>query len=632
VTLNNIYSNSTTGTNTYDGINPSSVLTASVTCCSSAGTTSSLWTAPTGTTVRRVRLTYSESDNSTNYVSGYLINGADNSIIQTFNTSFTGWVVLPANITSLRVRVRDSGWGSATDSITVNIAEVTKLGAADVAAAVNSSVDMRRNYLGTWPNVMNRVSESSMNSLDVQGFVGAPFTSAWDTGIYKSGDVSGTWSGTVYVTGNTTIPAGDVLNVSAGTQVLFINHDQNLNLEGDFSLTAAGQFNLNGAQGNPVLIAGFGPSDVDMFQTINLNGTAANASTWNDVTLRNAKNGITLRGPSTLTRVNVTTVGNDGVQILSGTGATLNSVTVDGAVRYGIYVTNATPTLNRLMVRNNLSHGIYYSSGNGGTLEDSTVRDNQGNGIHVIGSSAPALNYNLITYNAGAGIRVANNSNVTGTHNVIKFNDDAGITLLSSATQHPSATFNYSNIYGNAVLGTTIAASHDPSSVLTASVTCCSSAGTTSSIYTVPDGREARLVRVVYSESDNSTNYVSGFVIDGATNTILHTLNTSTTTWLNIPAGVTQLRVRVRDSGWGSATDSITITDLLTGEYSTATAYELSSMTVSGTSDAKFNYWTPTIGEVPTKIHQARNGSVDFTGFTGAEYPSGTVTQVGPRP
>ena len=32
------------------------------------------------------------------------------------------------------------------------------------------------------------------------------------------------------------------------------------------------------------------------------------------------------------------------------------------------------------------------------------------------------------------------------------------------------------------------------------------------------------------------------------------------------------------------------------------------------------------------RIYEHRPGSVDYTGFTGAEYPNGAVMQVGPRP
>lgn len=627
VTLNNIYSNSTVGTVLHTEASTSSVLTASVTTGTS---TSSAYTAPAGSTIRRVFVNYSESDSSSGStrVQGFILNGANSSVLQTFTTGFTGWVILPANISSLRVRVEDTNWSSSTDTITISRSELVSSGDADVMAAVNSTVDLRKNYLGTWPNVMTRVSEASAVTLNVQGFVGAPFTSAWDTTIYKSGDETGTWSDTIYVTGNVTIPSGQALNVSPGTQILFVNHDQNSNMVGDFGITATGQFNLNGAVGNEILVAGYGPSDVDMFNTISLNGTAANASTWNDVTLRNARNGVTIVGSSSLTRVFVTTVGLDGFVLTSGSPQ-LTRVTVDGAGRYGLNMNTASPVLSRLTVRNSLSHGLNYNAGSGGSLEDSTIRDNNGNGIHILNAS-PAISYNLITYNAGVGIRVEGTSTSQGSYNVIKFNDDAGIALASTTTQHPAPVFNYSNIYGNAVLGSTVAYIHDPRTTLVASVTTGTSTSTT---YTVPGGLQARMVRVVYSESDSSSGStrVRGFILDTANN-VLHTLNTSFTGWLVIPAGISGLRVRVEDSNWSSNTDTITVTDLLTSETTLATPYELVSTTISGTSNAKFNYWTPTIGEVPTKIYQSRNGSVDFTGFTGAEYPSGVVTQVGPRP
>lgn len=633
VNLNNIYSNSTSSTVIYEGVTTSSILTASYSsCCSSAGVSSSDWTKPVGSTIRRVRLNYNETDYSSNYVIGYLINAETGSTIQQFNSDFNGWIDIPSGVNSLRVRVRDSGYGSTTDTITVSQVEVERTGQADVSASLNSAIDFQRNYLGTWPNVMTRTFESSRNMLNVQGFVGVPFTSSWDTGVYMAGDVSGSWSSTVYITGNTTIPAGQVLNVDPSTQILFVNHDQNLDNVGDFEIKANGQFNLNGAQGNEVLIAGLGASDIDMFQEVNLDGSAADQSTWNDVNLRNGQTGVMIRGTSSLTRVNISTVGRDGIYVISG-APSLSYITVDGAVRYGVHVGAASPALSRMLIRNGLSHGLFYNGANGGTLEDSTIRENQGDGVHVNGPAAPSVNYNLITYNGATGIRVNGNSAMEANNNVIKFNDDAGVALRSTVSSHPTAKFNYSNIYGNAVLGTTIAQAFTTSSVLTASYSsCCSSTGVTSSDYTLPNGRQARLARIAYNETDYSSNYVIGYLINATTGATIQQFNADFNGWVELPSGVTSLRVRVRDSGYGSTTDTITVHEVLSDEYATATAYELAAMTVSGTSDAKFNYWTPTIGEVPTKIHQARNGSVDFTGFTGAEYPSGQVTQVGPRP
>lgn len=511
--------------------------------------------------------------------------------------------------------------------MTAQYTEVEWQGTADVTAATNDHVVFTKNYLGTWPNVMTRVNESFSTHLDLQGFTGVPFTASWDTGIYKSGDESGTWSGTVYITGDISIPSGATLDVAAGTQILFVDHDQDLDGRGDFGIAAAGDFNLSGAVGNEILIAGYGASDIDMFDQVSLGSTST--SSWTDVNLRNATTGLSITGSSSINRLYVSTVALDGIRITAGSPM-ISSTTVDGAGRNGIHVGNASPALSRLMVRNNLNYGINYVTTSGGTLEDSTIRENQSSGIYVSGTGAPALNYNLITYNGGSGVQVVNNSNVSGSYNIIKFNDDAGITLRSGTSQDPSATFNYSNIYGNSVLGTTVADLLDPSAVLTMSYQCCSGTNT-SAVYTIPNALEAQMVRVVYSESDNSNNYVQGQILDGATGSVLRSFSTSTTNWFVISPGTTSLRVRVLSSS-SSRSGTITITDLLTSEYTSANTYELSAMTKAGTSDAKFNYWTPTIGEVPTKIYQARNGSVDFTGFTGAEYPSGQVTQVGPRP
>lgn len=61
--------------------------------------------------------------------------------------------------------------------------------------------------------------------------------------------------------------------------------------------------------------------------------------------------------------------------------------------------------------------------------------------------------------------------------------------------------------------------------------------------------------------------------------------------------------------------------------------YEMTVTTTGAVTNAQYNYWTPTIGDVPSKIFDSRPGTgVNYQGYTGAEYPNLAVPQVGPRP
>ena len=152
----------------------------------------------------------------------------------------------------------------------------------------------------------------------------------------------------------------------------------------------------------------------------------------------------------------------------------------------------------------------------------------------------------------------------------------------------------------------------------------------TSSVYTAPAGKVIRRVRIAYNEYDNSSNYVTGQLQTGA-GALITSFSTSTTQWVYLSPGSTTFRLYVNDSGYSSTSDTIAATAVeLEGQE--AGPIETMIATDTGTTDARYNYWTATITDVPMKIYETRVGSIDYSGYTGAEYPSGMVMQVGPRP
>lgn len=627
VQYNNIYSNAATGSAVVGSVNTN--ITASYTCCGSSST-SSAYTAPANTEIRRVYVNYNEGTEYGSYVSGQLLdqNGA---VLRNYTSDTAGWVYLPTGVTAIRVRVGDTNSSSSTDTITASQVEyVGQTGDHEVVAATESGlVDMRYNYLGTFPNVLGRVSMARTNALNLHGFVGVAFGPTWDVGPYKAGAVGGqTWSGTIYITGDVTIPANEALTIAPGTQVLFVNHDQNLDLEGDFSITATGAMNVNGTLASVVRFAGYGPVEADMFQTINLNGSTTNASSWTDVLIENAKTGVTLRGGSTLVRVESRSDTGNGFDILSGTNASLTRCVADGSNANGVNVSTATAvTISRLTSRNHIGHGVVVQNQGNADILDSTIRDNGGHGV-LIERSSPTLSYNLITYNGGDGVHVTNQASPSITYSVIKFNDGAGVSAWTGVNGSATPTANYNNIYSNAVTGNKVVVTGNAG--ISASYTCCGSSST-SSAFTAPADHTIRRVYVNYNEGTEYGSYVSGQLLD-QNGTVLRNYTSDTQGWVYLPEGVTAIRVRVGDTNSSSSTDTISAAQVEMVTNDPAALYEFYSATEAGTSDAKFNYWTPDIGNVPNKIYQLRPGSVDYTGFTGAEYPSGPVSAIGPRP
>ncbi|MFL5322078.1 MAG: right-handed parallel beta-helix repeat-containing protein, partial [Myxococcaceae bacterium] len=651
VTLNNIYSNGTSGSMLASTVSAS--LSASYTCCGSS-TTSSTYSAPTGKTINRVFVSYSETDGAS-YVTGKVLDGAGNTL-QTLNSNFSGWLFVPDGTTSVKVNVGDTGWSSATDTISVTQVELLgTTGASDVVAVTSAGTpNFQNNYLGTWPNVLSRVSMTRTSALNLQVFVGAQFGSGWVRDPYKSGTLAAqTWSGTVYVTGDITIPAGVEVIVSAGTDIEFVKHDQNQDGAGDFTLTANGKLTVQGSVTSPVVFKAQGTSTGDAFQRIVLAGTTStNASTWTYANVINGKTALELRGPSNLTKVTVQGGSGDAVYLNGSTGALLTDLVVSGAGGKGVYLNNADGTIltrpdiegstgpgidinngstgvqvSHALVKTNSGGGIFVQNASTPLIEDSTIQNNGWAGVFIWDAS-PSVNYNLITYNNGNGFNIQGSSSATtASYNIVKFNNDTGVAIWQTASGAPGPTLNYSNIYGNAVMGSYDSTFVNPN--LSASYTCCGSS-TTSSTYTAPSGSAIHRVYVSYSETDGAS-YVSGQLLDGAGNN-LKTFTSNFTGWVYVPANVTSVKVNVGDTGWSSATDTISVTNAELTTFTAADHYEVVDSTETGTANLKFNYWTSDVASVPTKFNQTRANSVDYSGYTGAEYPSGTVTQVGPRP
>ena len=628
INLNNIYTNATTGSTSIEEVATSGTLSASYTCCSSTGSTSGTYTAPAGKTIRRVYVSFNEAVNSSS-IDGYLLDGSGN-ILQSFETDFNGWVYVDANTTSLRVRVRDTGYSSSVDTISATRVElISNSGDWDVVAAIDSgTVDMRHNYLGVFPDVLSKVSLNRAVALDLQGFVGVLFDpTTWDRGPYVGGEslTTTTWSGTTYVTGNVTIPVGEVLTVTAGSRIEFVAHDQDLDGDGDWSITALGQMNLNGAVNNEVVVAPYGVATGNAYQTIGINGSGAEASSWNDVIVSGGERGLSLiTAGGTFTRVDITGGSGDGVYVTGGSGAVFDELTVSDAGRDCVHTeSNTNVRFEHPDLRNCGRHGAAILSGGTTTIEDGTIRDNAEDGIYVEDSS-PKLDYNIITYNGRNGIRYEGSGASTGQRNIIKFNDGAGVAVWGDS-QSPTPTLQYSNVYGNAVTGVILPTEQMTSGTLSASYTCCSSTGSTSGTYTAPAGKTIRRVYVSFNEAVNSSS-IDGYLLDGSGN-ILQSFETDFNGWVYVDANTTSLRVRVRDTGYSSSVDTISATRVELVGHDPTESYEMVVNTDTGTTTAKFNYWTPSIGDVPNRIYELRASSADYTGFTGIEY-----TDAGPRP
>ncbi|MGC4116760.1 MAG: right-handed parallel beta-helix repeat-containing protein [Myxococcales bacterium] len=642
VTYNNIYSNATTGAD--KGLFTDISGTATITSSSYGTFNSSAWTAPAGSTIRRMYVTYSEND-PYGYATGSVLDQSGNSLAS-YSSSSSGWVDLPANTT--KVQASTYSGSSYSRTMTVNRVETwVRNATVDVSAMTwSGTVDLRFNYLGTFPNVLSRVAMSRSTALDLQGFVGVAFDNTWGTGPYLAGTVNtSAWSGDVYVTGNITVPAGQIVTVGQGTRVFFVLHDQNGDGEGDFSITANGQLAVAGSSGSEVVFAGYNTTGV-AFQAINLNGSGADASGWSRCSVQNGHSPVVIRGGSQLANVTVLGAALDGIT-LTGTsaGAKLTDVTVDGASRLGVMVDNGDNTvLTRLTTKNSGAHGLEFKNGStgntvsrltstgntgngvlvwqgsGAAIADSTITNNSGHGLSVIDSS-PTVSYSLLKLNGGSGLRIEGTGTAAADHCVITYNGEAGVAVYSDNAGSPTPTINTSNIYGNATVATVIGGITDVSGTVTIA---SSSYGTfNSSTWTAPAGQTIRRMYVTYSEND-PYGYASGSVLDQSGNALV-SYSSSTSGWVDLPANTT--KVQASTYSGSSYSRTMTVNRVDTVGTSTSSHYELACLTEANSTNARSNYWTATIGDVPSKIYMPRANSVDYQGATGFEY-----TDAGPRP
>ncbi len=653
VNSTNLLGNAQVGSTSWSMASTGAVLGASVMVF--ARSTSPTWTAPAGSRVNRVFVTYQETDSfAGNYVSGFVLDGAGATLLTLSASQPGAWYHLPTDATALTVAVQDTGYSSTTDSIVVSQVELLREdGSAEIVAITDAgTADLRFNYLGTFPDVLSRIVISRPAAVNVQGFVGVPYDATWSRGPYKAGVVATeTWSGTVYVTGDVTVPAGAALTVAAGAEVRFVDHDQDADGTGDFGVVATGRLDVAGTAESAVVFGAAGAPSGDAFRSIRLAGSGGDASAWTWATVRHGRDPLVLSGPSSLANVTVEGGAGDGVTLSGAAGASLADVAVSGAGRAGVVVSNAdgatlarvrsedngadgvvvengatAVTVSRLLAARNGANGLLVTGSSAPAVTDSTLRENALAGARIVGSS-PTLDYDVLAWNGGEGLRIEGTGAAAADHSAIEYNGDAGVAVWSAASGNPTPSVQRSNVRGNATAGATVTRSEATASTLSASVMVF--ATSTSATWSAPTGETIRRVRLVYGETDAYPGYVSGQLLDGLGNVLVNLTASQPGGWYYVPGGTTSLRVRVSDTGYSSTTDTIVASDVETIGRSEATRYELTANTDAGVTSARYDFWTTAIGDVPGLIYAPRAGAVDFQGYVGTEYPSSAV---GPRP
>ncbi len=590
---------------------------------------SGTWTNPSNATILSVQMQYSESDSSSNYVSGAVRKDSSSGTEMASASSATQrWYdVSSYGAKTIVATVSDYYSGSYYGTTTVHKAVSLESGVVREVSAITQSgvIDMRHNYFGVFPNVLDRVSLGSTTSANLHGFVNQEFDSGWSKGNCFGGETISTettWIGTIYVTGDLTF-AGTTLNVGAGTQVLFAPVDQDGNGIGDYDLNlSASTFNVNGTSGDPVRFGTLG--DVAQgFQEVRVFG--AGTSTIQNAIFENGRVGLTVEtGTHSIAASTFRNNGGQGLWLKSNSGS--YSVTVSGGLSrdngVGVLVESfRNLSIDRMTVEYNTGNGIQFGSSTTSVgLTNCTVRNNGGDGVYL-NNSTVGIDHCSIQYNGAFGVRYRGSSAGTLSYSNIKFNDMAGVLLLSSSSS-PNPQITSNNIYGNSLdSGIDVA-----SPALSVSTDSDYYGTKWSSAWSTPGGQKIYWIRASYSESDSSSNYVTGQITAGSQGgtAVFSASSASSASFLDIESfGATKLYCGVQDYYSGSYYGTTTLEKAMYPVSNVPTvvkATELAAATTTGQVGCTLNYWGTM--DIQPRFSLGRSDAIDFSGFTGAEYAS----------
>ncbi|MDH5492910.1 MAG: right-handed parallel beta-helix repeat-containing protein, partial [Myxococcales bacterium] len=419
------------------------------------------------------------------------------------------------------------------------------------------------------------------------------------------------WYGTVIVTGDVLVPTGETLTIAAGTDVLFVNADADMNGIGDYTLTVNGSLLVEGTALDPVVFSGqdMAGHTPGAWDGVVVSGAAP--STLSYAIVEYANIGLDIRNGSTLDNVIVRNTRDDCIRLNNADGATIvdSTTTLCGGDGVQIYGGSTGVTLTRHTSTENGDDGLDITSSSAATATDALLASNTATGARVGSSTRFDLSDSIIESNTAQGLLFASTSSGGVIHNQIRQNGREGVGLQSDAAGNPNPVIKINNIYSNAVSGSIT--SSRVSTTLSASHSCCSSAGATSATYTAPAGMEILRVRISYNETDSATNYVTGRIVNVSTGATIRSFSSDFNGWVYLPAGVTRVAVRVADSGYSSTTDTISLPELeVVGTDGSA---DVSAVTTAGTVDMQGNY-LGTFPNVLSRVHMSRNTALNLQG------------------
>ena len=483
-------------------------------------------------------------------------------------------------------------------------------------ASSAGAIDIRHNYLGTWPKVLSNVTYTTAPTIKLGGFVSAPFDSSFDaTNHWGEVDITGaeTWSEDLFVTGRVTVKAGGTLTIAAGVKVIFVPTDTDADNIGDFRIDrAGGSIQVNGTVAAPVAFSALVGAPADLPTKggyLGLTASTTGTTSVNYATFLDANIAISsgTQGTTTLTDVTVDAARADGVQV--GETFTATRLTTKNGLGNGVTLSGvAIKSLDGLLSDKNASFGLAMNSATGATnlVTNSTFTNNAAGGVSLAASKVDLKQSNVKFNGFGLFVTGATSGSITASN--IQSNNREGIFVGPAGGSNPTMTFTGNNVYSNTVLQSVARVT---TTGITASSTYSGTTSVDSTAYTVPSGGSILYFEANYSEGGST---VTGYVL-GASDAILKTFSdSSSSAWYEIALpGTTALRARVADS-YQYDSGTTTVTQAIQSVTAVPGAEMAALRTTGGKVTATGNYWGLP-GPSAAQVVELLANTIDFTGF-----------------
>ena len=527
-------------------------------------------------------------------------------VAATDNTGATG----TSSVRTLHV-VNDPPLASFSAIISGNLrVTVDASGSSDTETA-SAALEVRWDWEndGTWDTawsttkvVMHEYAADGAHTMamEVRDAVGQTATTTRTVDFQSVQDISGavqttTWFGTINITGDTWVEAGQTLTIASGTTVVFVETDQNMDGVGDFELTIDGTLVVEGAADAPVTFTALdtdGKNDASAWVGLILNG---GGHVIDHAVVEYADIGIDVRSNTTLRNLEVRQ-NRLGVRVSSG-ALTFEDSHLHHQETQGLQVEGGKVTATGLVVSQNGGHGILLTGGTGHAFTDTTIRDNVKTGVFFRGGAGGLVTRSNILDNGGEGVRA----------------------MVYGSNPAPTLTLN--NITGNATTETLTVATVN----LSAAVSSAGSGTQTSSTWSAPGGGEILLMYVDYAESGGSSSdpYVASDCLPGG-QVVFSLASTTSAAWRPVTSKASTVACRVVDgtSGAGGTCNIYRV-----AYEGAGTGRQVTTLLTGGQVMARKNYlgaWPDVLSAVTFESP----GTLDIQGFVGVPFDAAFDTGI----